>query len=56
MRPSRGQLLLAFLLRTPITVCDTHGVISSLEHEDGSGMSFNVTFTGGRTVYVRCRS
>lgn len=50
---SRDLLLFAFQNRHIITVAGHKGIISSLEHEDGSGFSFNVTFEGGKTVYVK---
>lgn len=31
------------------------GVVNMVEREDGSGKCFNVRFTNGRTVFIRCR-
>lgn len=55
----RFSLIAAFVQRQVITVGNvtgkrTTGVISALQHEDGSGYSFNVTFECGQKAYVRC--
>jgi hypothetical protein len=58
MRLSTAQLLAAFAERKPITINgENFSVINKLEHEDGSGHSFNVTgYVGGKEAkaYVRC--
>ena len=50
MRLSTAQLLAAFAERKPITINgENFSVINKLEHEDGSGHSFNVTgYVGGK--------
>lgn len=54
---SKYALLIAFAERRPVTVKGIKfAVINKLEHEDGSGRSFNVTgIVNGvnKTVYVR---
>ena len=56
---TRMEIVTAWLDRTEITLQGVRGIISSLEHEDGSGWSFNVTIQDldhhcTRTLYVRC--
>lgn len=56
---TKWQLIQAFLNRTPIIIREVHfRVINSIEHEDGSGRSFNVTgimenVGETETVYIR---
>ena len=58
LRLSKAQLLAAFAERKPITINGKNfSVINKLEHEDGSGHSFNVTgYVDGKEAkaYVRC--
>lgn len=58
LRLSKAQLLAAFAERKPITINGKNfSVINKLEHEDGSGHSFNVTgCVDGKEAkaYVRC--
>lgn len=49
----RLSLVIAFANRDVVTIKGITGIISSMQHEDGSGYSFNLVI-GNKTVYYRC--
>ena len=52
---TKFQLLMAFANRTPLTIKGTaFKCIESIQHEDGSGSSFNVS--GYAPVSLECRA
>jgi hypothetical protein len=55
---SKFNLMFAFMNRVVVILTDSsgirhQGIISSLQHEDGSGRSFNVQTEGGQSFHIR---
>jgi hypothetical protein len=51
----REELMRCFVMREPIDGL----TINTIQHEDGSGVSYNLTFSDGRSAYLRvspCRN
>lgn len=55
---TKFQLFTAFMDRKYLTIQDSNGgwhtcIISSIQHEDGSGKSFNIVSEGGQNFHIR---
>lgn len=51
----RDKVVASFTNRQELFIDGKYACINTLQHEDGSGLSFNLTLSDKRCYYLNCR-